>query len=315
MLQKKAKITIVGAGSIGSTILYTLMLKNLASKIVLVNRDKAKAHAKAYDISHCIGNSYNAEITSGEYEQSENSDLVIITAGVLPDENGTRMDVLKSNIKIYKNIIPEVVKYSPNCILLIVTNPVDVMAYAAWRISGFDSSKVIGTGTLLDTMRLKKFLGQEFKTNPLNVDTLIIGEHGDTQLPVWSSTKIEGKCIEEYLDQDIKNTLEHRTKRAGWDIRIANEHSCYAIAFSAVSIVESIFEKSNKSLPVSILLSGQYNIKGVFLSLPAELNTKGVKSIIQPELNDLELNRLKNSAEVLSGYIAEADKYIYERQK
>ena len=310
MLQKKTKITIVGAGAIGSTILYTLMLKAIASVIVLVNRDKAKAHAKTYDISHCIGNNDYTEIISGDYEQSKNSDLVIITAGVLPDENGTRMDVLNSNIKIYKEIIPEILKYSPNCVLLIVTNPVDVMAYAAWRISGLNSTKVIGTGTLLDTMRFKKFLGEKFKCSTDSIDTLIIGEHGDSQLPLWSNTKIAGDYIIEDLDWDTKNALEHKTKRAGWDIRIANEHSCYAIAYSAVRIVEAILEKNEEHLPVSILLNGQYNIKDVFLSLPAKLNSKGVKDIIQVELSDLELKRLKKSAAILSGYIAEANKYL-----
>ena len=310
MISKKVKITIVGAGAIGSTILYTLMLKNIANEIVLVNRDKSKAKAKAYDISHCTGFSGNEEIISGDYEQSENSDIVIITAGVLPEENGTRMDVLNANIKIYKDIIPEIVKYNPDCVLLILTNPVDVMAYAAWKISGLDSSRVIGTGTLLDTMRLNKFLGEKFKTNPANIETLIIGEHGDSQLPLWSSTKISETCMEEYLDKDLKNSLEIKTKRAGWDIRIANEHSCYAIAFCAVMITEAILEKSDIPLPVSVLLNGQYGIKYIFLSLPAKLSSEGVKKIIEPKLDDFELKRLKKSANILREYIAEADKYL-----
>jgi L-lactate dehydrogenase len=310
MISKKVKITIVGAGAIGSTILYTLMLKNIANEIVLVNRNKSKAKAKAYDISHCTGFSGNAEIISGDYEQSENSDIVIITAGVLPEENGTRMDVLNANIKIYKDIIPEIVKYNPDCVLLILTNPVDVMAYAAWKISGLDSSRVIGTGTLLDTMRLKKFLGEMFKTNPANIETLIIGEHGDSQLPLWSSTKISETCMEEYLDEDLKNSLEIKTKRAGWDIRIANEHSCYAISFCAVMITEAILEKSDIPLPVSVLLNGQYGIKDIYLSLPAKLSSEGVKKIIEPKLDDFELKRLKKSANILGEYIAEADKYL-----
>lgn len=310
MIPRKVKITIVGAGAIGSTILYTLMLKDLASTVVMVNRDKAKAHAKAYDISHCTGLNGNAEIVAGDYEQSRNSDIVIITAGVLPDENGTRMDVLSSNIEIYKDILLEIVKYSPNCVLLILTNPVDVMAYAAYRISGLDPKRIIGTGTLLDTMRLKKFLGEQFKTCPENIETLIIGEHGESQLPIWSSTKIQGTYIEKDIDEALKNSLEYKTKRAGWDIRVAKEHSCYAIAFCAVKIVEAILGVHNNPVPVSILLNGQYGLNNVFLSLPVKLNSKGVQKIIEPELNDFELQRLKVSADILSEYIAEADKYL-----
>jgi len=303
MIPSNTKITVIGAGAIGSTILYTLMLKELASEIILINRNKAKGYAKASDISHCTGLCGNSHILSGDYEDSKNSDIVIITAGVLPDEHGSRMDVLSSNIKIYKDIIPEVVKYSPNCVLLILTNPVDVMAYAAYKISGFPASKVIGTGTLLDTTRLRSFLGEQLKINVKDINTMVIGEHGESQFPIWSNTEM---CINEELKKD----LEHKTKRAGWNIRLANEHSCYAISLSAVKIVEAILEKNNDPIPVSVLLNGQYDIKNVYLSLPAKLNNKGIESIIEPELNELELEKLKNSSKLISDFITQADKYL-----
>lgn len=290
-----SKITVVGAGAIGSTILYTLMLENAAKELVLVNRNRLKGKAKASDISHCTGFNGGPSVIYGGYEESMNSDIVIITAGVLPDENGTRMDVLKSNIDIYKELIPELIKYSPNCILLILTNPMDVMTYAAYKISGFPKERVIGTGTLLDTIRLRHFIK--------NPDGIVIGEHGDSQFPIWSNINI-------FINNDEKFLFEEKTKRAGWDIRLAKEHSCYAISFSAVKIVQAILGKQSEPLPVSVMLTGQYEINGIYLSLPVKLYNKGVQEIIEPKLDEYELKRLKNSAEIVKGYVNKADNFL-----
>lgn len=290
-----AKITVVGAGAIGSTILYTLMLKNLGKNLVLINRNKIKSLAKASDISHCTGYNGGSIVKSGDYKDSKNSDIVVITAGVLPKEDGTRMDVLNSNIQIYKEIIPNIIAYSPDAVLLILTNPMDIMTYVAYKISGFEATRVIGTGTLIDTIRLRYFLE--------NNNGMIIGEHGDSQLPIWSH-------IDTKLSEEDKFAFEEKTKRAGWDIRVAKEHSCYAISFSAVKIIEAILEKIEEPLPVSLMLRGQYGIEGIYMSLPAKLYKKGIKNVIEPDLNEFELNRLNKSAEIIRNYSKEADKYL-----
>ena len=201
------------------------------------------------------------------------------------------MDVLKSNINIYKEIIPEIVKYSPDCILLILTNPMDVMTYAAYKISGLPSERVIGTGTLLDTIRFRHLIK--------NPDGIVIGEHGDTQLPIWSNLKNINNIDRLYV--------EEKTRRAGWDIRIAKEHSCYAISYSAVKIINGILEKHMEPLPVSVMMTGQFGIQGIYLSLPVRLFNGGVQKIIEPNLDENELKRLKLSADILRGYVKEAD--------
>jgi L-lactate dehydrogenase len=302
MVDRKTKISVIGAGEIGATILYTLMLKNLADELVLYNRNKPKADAKAADIYHCTGLSEGPFIQSGDMEDTSSSDIVIITAGVLPEEDGSRTDVLEKNISIYKRIIPEIISCSPSCVLIVLTNPVDVMAYAAMKLSGIDPSRVIGTGTLLDTIRLRRILADRTGTKPQRLDSLVIGEHGDCMIPLWGSSAA--------LDEDIRHEVEDKTRRAGWDIRLAKQHSCYAISSSAVRIVEAILGRDDSLLPVSIHLSGQYGIKGIYLSLPALLGSRGVRKILEPELDHEQVSRLKAAADKLDEFFSQADRHI-----
>lgn len=302
----KTKITVVGAGAIGSAVLFTLMLKQLGDELVLINRNQEKARAKASDIYHCTGFSGGPGIVSGDFKDSFGSDIVILTAGVLPESDGTRTDVLAKNIAIYKEMIPEIIKYSPDCVLIVLTNPVDVMAYAAMKISGLEQGRVIGTGTLLDTIRLKRILADETGVSPDCLDVMVIGEHGDYQIPLWFGIRLGGASM-----LDIAN----KTKRAGWDIRDAKEHSCYAIAYSTVIIVEAMLGRTDSLLPVSVFMKGQYGIENMYLSLPVKLGRKGVERIFEPELNEVELSMLKHSADILVVFFEQADKYINYEEK
>lgn len=307
MVSKRTKITVAGAGEIGSTILYTLMLKNLADELVLFNRNKVRADAKAGDVYHCTGLSDGPFVHSGDMKDTASSDIVIITAGVLPEETGSRTDVLEKNIDIYRKIVPEIMRYSPACILIVLTNPVDVMSYAAMKLSGIDPSRVIGTGTLLDTMRLKRILADRTGTMPHRLDALVIGEHGDSMIPLWGSSI--------GLDEEIRTEIEEMTKRAGWDIRLAKEHSCYAISAAAVRIAEAILGRGDSVLPVSVCLSGQYGIDGIYISLPALLGSRGVVKILEPSLTREDTFKLKESADNLGEFFVLADKHISGHQK
>lgn len=314
---KANKITIVGTGMIGSTISYTLLIKELASEIVLVNRDKKRARAKAMDFAHCTPFLNEVNIRQGNFEDTINSDIVVITAGALPKENGTRMEVLKSNVQIYKDIIPQISKYSPNAVMIVVTNPVDIMAYAAYKLSEFPSSKVIGSGTLLDTVRFKYLIGRSLNVKPTDIEALVIGEHGDSMVPVFSQAKILKTSIQDYaeanginFDFEIKQKLIEKTKRAGWEIRLGNEHSCYGISLSVVTIIECMLGLSQAAVPVSTLINDDYGIRNAYLSLPSLLDRNGVKKIEKISLNMEEHNQLSKSAEILSKYELEVDKFL-----
>jgi L-lactate dehydrogenase len=317
MADKAGKITIVGAGAIGPTIAYALMLKELVSEIVLVNRDEVKGAAKASDLSHCGPLSGGIKVMHGDFEASAGSEVVVVTAGVLADKNGTRMDVLKNNIQIFKEIIPEAARNSPEAVIIIVTNPLDAMTYVAYKLSGFPAERVIGSGTLLDTMRLRQIIGSRFGIDSSAIEAEVIGEHGDSMLPLWSRVKIEGTSLEEYLNirgkllsSDIKREIAKETERAGWNIRLGNVHSCYGIAMSAVKIIECILGFSEEIVPVSTLLKGEYGISDVFLSVPVKLDKGGVRKVNILELDSNEKDQLSKSAEIVASYIEEAEGMI-----
>jgi L-lactate dehydrogenase len=311
---KAGKVTIVGAGTIGPTVAYALMLKELVSEIVLVNRDAIKGAAKASDLSHCGPLTGGIKVRYGGFEASADSEIVVITAGVLADKNGTRMDVLKNNIKIFKEIIPELAKCSPEAVIIIVTNPLDAMTYVAYKLSGFPSERVIGSGTLLDTMRFRHIIGTRLGMDSSAIEAEVIGEHGDSMIPLWSRVRVSGIPLEDYLDMkgliisaEDKREIAKETERAGWNIRLGNVHSCYGTALSAVKIIECMLGFSKEIVPVSTLLRGEYGVSDVFLSIPVQLGKRGVEKMDILDLTAEEKNLLAKSAEILTSYIQEAD--------
>lgn len=317
MAVKSDKITIFGSGTVGSAIAYSLIMKGLSEEIVLINRNMERAQAKAMDLAHCAPLLGGVKVTAGDFPASADSDIVIITAGVLPKETGTRMDVLARNIQIYKEIIPEIAKHSPEAVIVTVTNPVDVMAYVAYRLSGFPPERVIGTGTLLDTIRFKYILGSRFNVDSSQVEGEVMGEHGDSMFPVWSRVKIYNKPLQEFLDSNglvfdpsMKHIIEEETKRAGWKIRLGNEHTCYGISLSTAKIVESILGFSEDAIPVSTLLKGEYGVRDVFLSIPSVCNRKGISRSEIIVLNSDEHEQLLKSAEIINKYKIEADSLL-----
>jgi L-lactate dehydrogenase len=310
-----AKISVIGAGSVGSTVAYTLMLKEFAGEIVLVNRNADRSRARASDIAHCTALTGRSQVKSGTFSDMEGSQIVVITAGTLPDMHGTRTDVLSANVDIYKSIIPEIERYCPESILVVVSNPVDIMAYAAYSLSGFNASRIIGSGTLLDTLRLKYMIGNEFSINPADIQTFVVGEHGETQVPLWSHTSVNGIKIDRYLsdrgiilDSEMKSRLSEAARRAGWDIRHGNEHSCYCISMCVVKILESIIKDRRTVLPVSTLVDGAYGIKGSFISLPSVLGPSGVREVLELPISRQESDLLQLSAESVREYMKYAER-------
>ncbi|MHB1393235.1 MAG: malate dehydrogenase [Clostridia bacterium] len=313
MADKAGKVTIVGAGTIGPTVAYALMLKELVSEIILVNRDETKGAAKASDLSHCGPLTGGIKVRYGGFEATADSEIVVVTAGVLADKNGTRMDVLKNNIKIFKEIIPEVAKYSPDAVIIIVTNPLDAMTYVAYKLSGFPSERVIGSGTLLDTMRFRQIIGNKLGIDSSTIDAEVIGEHGDSMIPLWSRVRVSGAPLGDYLNMrkflsaEDKREIAKETERAGWNIRLGNVHSCYGIALSAVKIIECMLGFSEDIVPVSTMLRGEYGLSDVFLSVPVQLGKRGVRKVDILDLSSDEQKLLIKSAEIVTSYIQEAE--------
>lgn len=305
-MKTTTKISIIGAGFVGSTTAFALLDGGLASEIVIVDINKDKAEGEAMDLSHGASFVKPTIIKAGEYKETYNSDIIIITAGAPQKPGETRLDLINKNYKIMNSIVPEVIKYSPNSILLVVSNPVDILSYITYRISGFPKERVIGSGTVLDTSRFKYMLSDHFGIDARNIHTYIMGEHGDSEIATWSITNIAGLDIGEYCsiycnkcDGNIRYKIHEDVKNAAYEIIKKKGATYYAVALAIRRIVEAILRDENSILTVSTLLEGQYGIKDIYLGVPSIVGAEGVKSIVESPLNKEELSALQESAKKL----------------
>jgi len=308
------KITVIGAGFVGSTTAYTLMISGLVSEIVLIDINKDKAEGEVMDMNHGMPFVKPVKIYNGDYSDCKGSDIVIITAGANQKEGETRIDLVQKNTAIFKNIIGEITKYNKDCILLVVTNPVDILTYVTYKISGFPKNKVIGSGTVLDSARFRYLLGDHTGVDPRNVHAYILGEHGDTEVATWSLANIAGIPMDKYCDEchGCKDSLSRKeiyenVKNAAYDIIKKKGATYYAVALAVRRIVEAIVRDENSILTVSSLLEGQYGIEDVCLSVPTIVNSNGIERILNVELSDKENQLLKNSANALKEVIKTLD--------
>lgn len=313
-MDKRTKVSIIGAGFVGSTTAYALMLEGLASEIVIVDINKDKSMAEAMDLSHGAAFVKPVNIISGEYEDTKDSDIVIITAGIGPKPGETRLDIINKNISIFKTMIPQIVNYNPNAILLVVSNPVDVLTYITYKLSGFPSSRVIGSGTVLDTSRFRYMLSEHFSIDARNIHTYIIGEHGDSEIAAWSLTNIAGMSADEYClkmcgncDNSFKYSIPEAVKNAAYEILNRKGYTNYAVALAVRRIVEAILRDENAILTISSLFTGQYDIEDVYLGIPTIVGKAGVKNILEVSLNEEESSKLRESATILKEYILKSD--------
>jgi L-lactate dehydrogenase len=307
---KKAKVTIAGAGAIGATIAYSLALKRAETEIILTNRNERKAWAKAFDISHCMPELRDRSIDSSGVEGTAGSDAIVLTLGALPKANGTRADVLKENVPIYRDLVPTLARLSPEAVLIVITNPVDAMTYATYKLSGYPPERVIGSGTELDSMRLRSFAAEALGLDAGALSMEIAGEHGESMFPLWSRAEYELRPLAEAgvgFDEAKKAELLRRTRQAAWEIRQAGEHSCYGIALAGLRILEGILDPSERTLMVSSALRGEYGIDGPFMSLPTRLCRAGVADRLSSPLPEEELAALRASAASIQAQMDEVD--------
>ena len=311
---KTNKISIIGSGFVGSTSAFAIMDAGLASDIVLVDINREKAEAEAMDLTHGAAFVKTVNITAGIIEDTENSDLIIITAGIGPKPGESRLDILNKNIPIFKESVPKLAQLSPNAIFLVVSNPVDVLTYITYKFSGFPSHRVIGSGTVLDTSRFKSILSKQFGIDARNIHAYIIGEHGDSEIATWSSTKIAGMSIDEYCKIDnldcsdeFKTVIQDEVKHAAYEIINRKGYTNYAVALAVRRISEAILGDEQSILTVSGLLSGEGGIDDVYMAMPCIVGRNGIRKILPIPLSDKETKELHHSATLLKDIIKQSN--------
>ncbi|MEJ6950279.1 L-lactate dehydrogenase [Natronospora cellulosivora (SeqCode)] len=307
----KNKIVIVGAGLVGATSAYAIMNLGLASEIVLIDLDNERAEGEAMDLNHGAAFVKPVRIKSGNYEDCKDARLIIISAGANQKPGETRLDLVKKNTEIFKNIIPEIRKYTQDAILLVVTNPVDVLTYVTKKISGFPTNQVIGSGTVLDTSRFRYLLSDHCKISPQNIHAYILGEHGDHEVTAWSLTTVAGVKFEDYcvlcdndcVNSDFKDEMSGKVRNAAYEIIDKKGATYYAVGLAVARIVEGIFRDENTIMTVSTCLDGEYGFDNVALSLPSIVGRHGIKQILTLDLSQEEEEKLKEAALVLQDII------------
>lgn len=307
------KITVIGAGSVGATIVYTLAIDAIASEILMIDINKEKALGEAMDISQGASFCGNVNIHAGEYADAVDSDIVIITSGLPRKPGQTRLDLTQANVNILKQIAPEITKYAPDAIYMIVSNPVDILTYVFHKITNIPENRIIGSGTLLDTSRLRSTLAHHYKINQKNVHACVLGEHGDSSFVPWSLATISGIPIKHFgesltggrdkIEEPDYNDILDFTKKSGGVIIKRKGATYYAIALSVVHICKCLFNSIESIATVSTLLHGEYGVDDICLSIQTILNSKGMVGRLVPEMTDDEVAQFRKSADSLRAVI------------
>jgi len=309
---KPIRIAIVGVGNVGATFAYALLQSGLAGEIVLIDHNKTKAEGEAMDLSHAVPLTHSTRVWAGDYKDTKGAAVTVITAGTSQKSGETRLDLVQRNYDIMKSIIPGVVENNPNGILLIASNPVDILSYAAWKMSGMPANRVIGSGTILDTARFRWLLSHHTGVDARSVHAYIIGEHGDSEVPVWSLANIAGMNLVEYCKMNCRNyeplifeNIFKSTRGAAYEIIEKKGATYYAIASGLVRIVEAILRGQDTVLSVSTLVKDFYGIHDVYLSLPCVIGHNGIKRVMHLRLNEEEQAGIRSSAQLLKGYLVD----------
>ena len=308
-----SKVAMIGCGFVGAASCFALMQSGLFREMVLIDANRAKAEGEALDISHGLPFSKPMDIYAGDYCDIADAAIVIVSAGAAQKPGETRLDLVKKNVGIFKSIMPQIKNSGFEGILLIVANPVDILTTVAQKLTGFPESRVIGSGTVLDTARLKYLLGEHLGVDSRSIHAFIIGEHGDSEIVAWSSANVSGVPINDFCE--LRGHFKHResmqeiadtVKNSAYEIIEKKQSTCYGIAMSVKRICEAIIRDEESILPVSITLHGDFGIEGVSLSMPAVVGKDGIETLVPIKLSVDELVRLQNSAAGLKEIYNEA---------
>lgn len=309
MTINRSKVVIVGAGMVGSSTAFSLITQGVCDEVMIIDINKDKARGEVMDLCHCVEYlNRNVKVTQGTYEDCGDADIVVITAGAPPKAGQTRLDTLELSAKIAKSIVTPIMEAGFKGHFIVVSNPVDIIAHYVYKISGLPKNQVIGTGTAMDSARLKHFIGGLFNVDPRSVQGYTMGEHGDSQMCPWSHVTVGGKRINDILsdnkeyDEINLDEIVYKVTRVGFDILNIKGTTCYGIATTAAGIIKAVLNDENKIIPVSTLLEGEFGEHDVFCGVPSILNRSGVSDVVEVHLTEEELEKFKKSVGVIREY-------------
>lgn len=305
MHKNNQKVVLIGTGDVGASYAFSLLNQGISDELVLIDLNEKKTIGEVKDLNH--GKTYAPsplKVKAGSYEDCKDAGLVVICAGAAQKPGETRLDLVDKNLKIFKSIVDQVMDSGFDGIFLIATNPVDILTYAVHKFSGLPKERVIGSGTILDTARFRHLLGEQFEVSPTSVHAMIIGEHGDSELPVWSTADIGGRPLSMLLDE-LPNKDEFMEKTyvnvrdAAYEIIEAKGSTYYGVAMGLARITKAIMSDQNAVLTVSALLEGEYGHDDLYIGVPAIINKDGIREIIELPLNDVETQQFSKSVETI----------------
>ena len=301
------KAAIIGCGAVGASIAFRFLQQGLFSRLVLLDANQAKAEGEAMDLSDGLPYGAQMEITAGGYDDIADCALVVVTAGANQKPGETRLDLIGKNAAIMRSILGELTQREFGGILLIVSNPVDVLTYVAWKSSGYPKERVIGSGTVLDTARLKQLLGEELRVDSRNVHAFIIGEHGDSELAVWSGANVSGLDLETFcrlrnrtLSESDRERIYRDIRDSAYEIIERKGATYYGIAMAVGRIAECIVKDEHAVLPISVVLEGQYGLENLALSIPSIVGRGGLEDVLEIQLSRAERRALADSAQQMA---------------
>lgn len=306
MREKVNRVVLIGTGAVGSSYAFALLNQGVTEELVLIDVNREKSEGDAMDLNHGIPFAPSrTKIWFGDYSDCKDADITVICAGANQKPGETRLDLVEKNTRIFKGIVDEVVSNGFQGIFIVATNPVDILTYAVQKFSGFPKERIIGSGTILDTARLRFLLGEYFDVDTRNVHAYIIGEHGDTELPVWSHADIAGRKISAWIDsseaykqQDLEDIFLN-VRDAAYQIIERKGATYYGIAMGLVRLTKAILQNENSVLTVSCYLNGEYGHDDIYIGVPAVVNRKGIRQIIQLDLDQDEQTKFNHSVAVL----------------
>ena len=303
---KVRKVVVVGCGFVGAACAFSIMQSGLFSEMVLIDSDRAKAEGEALDISHGLPFAKPMKIYAGDYDDIKNASLIVVTAGANQKPGETRLDLVKKNISIFKSIIPEIRTRNYNGILLVVANPVDILTTVAIKLSGLPENKVLGSGTVLDTARLKYELGNHLDVDSRSIHAFVIGEHGDSEIAAWSSANVSGIPLNKFCEmrghfnhKEAMEKIAKDVKNSAYEIINRKKATYFGIAMAVKRICEAIIRNEKSILSVSSMMHGEYGIEGISLSMPAIVGKDGIETQVPIQLNEEEISLLQISAKTL----------------
>ncbi len=309
---RRTKVGLVGTGMVGASFAYALMQRGAANELVLIDANQGRAEAEAQDLNHGLPFVRPMRIWAGDYADLAGAAVTVVTAGAAQKQGETRLQLLERNAGIFKQIIPQIVQHNPDGVILIASNPVDIMTYLSLQMSGLPPERVIGSGTILDTARFRTLLGEHYTVDPRSVHAYIVGEHGDSEVPLWSLANIAGVRLQDFrsatgegYDEAALQRIFQNTRDAAYSIIERKGATYYAIGLGLLAIVEALLRDQHTVLTVSSLLTGQYGVNDICVSLPSIVGARGVEEVLNLQLSSDEEDAFRSSANTLKERVAQ----------